>query len=172
MLVFFAIFPPKKISDKIDEIRKRYDGNFERLAPHITLIPPFVPKAAMEKCLKKLQNQLDKANSFEIKLSGIGCFKKRLNNVIYIDMTNKEDLARFQEEMFKILEPCGAKRSEHKGNNFHITIAKRLRPLRFKKIYNEICDIKFEEKFTLSEVTCCVIEKNEPWREKQKIKLG
>lgn len=172
MLVFFAIFPPKEISKKIDDIRKRYDGNFERLAPHITLVPPFVPKNNIKKPIKRLEKNSALRDSFQIEIKGIGCFAKRLNNVVFLDVSEKDELSSLQEEMFKILEPYGAKKSKHRGNNFHITIAKRLKPLRFRKIYKELSDLPFKEKFVANEISCCVIEKNEPWQVKARIPLG
>lgn len=172
MLVFFAIFPPKEVSKKIDAVRGKYDKNYERLAPHITIIPPFVPKKNIDGALQKVTQMLSQVKPIEIQLCGTGNFNKRLNSVIFIDIVDKKELIELQNKMFEVFEPLGASKGKYRDPNFHITIAKRLRLPRLKKINGELEKIEFKDKFVAGSITYCAIEKNEPWQLKKDLELG
>ncbi|TFF85949.1 MAG: 2'-5' RNA ligase family protein, partial [Promethearchaeota archaeon] len=69
-----VLIPPEKLRDSIQAIRKKYDRNYHRWMPHITLIYPFRPESEFDalesdiikvsKDLKPFHTILEKFNFF------------------------------------------------------------------------------------------------------------
>lgn len=170
MLAFFAIFPPKEVSEKINEIRKKYDKNYLRLAPHVTIIPPFTPKKDMKLGIEQLEKILKVLHPFEIEIFGVGNFRKKISNVCYLDIIDTLDLIELQTVTNDILLEFGTR--ERYPSDFHITIARRLNNHTLKKITAEIEKLSFKDSFLVKYLAYCVIEKNEPWQIKELIPIG
>lgn len=63
-----AIFPSKKLQDKVNSLRKRYDPHYALIPPHITLKTPFeIEDSKYQTLLNKLRLSQKKQNLFILK---------------------------------------------------------------------------------------------------------
>ena len=65
------IFPQFENVSVIDEIRKKYDPNYENVLPHITLVFPFESDLTKQQLLSHVENALHKTNCFCLKLGNL-----------------------------------------------------------------------------------------------------
>lgn len=78
------IFPKFDNIEKIQEIRKKYDELYSKIAPHITLAFPFKNEMTNEELKQKLENLLKNIKPFKIKCKGTTLIKDDKINTFYI----------------------------------------------------------------------------------------
>jgi 2'-5' RNA ligase len=163
MLFFVTLFPPEDLSKKIDDIRSQYDADYKKLAPHITIIPPFSPKEDIRSYISALNNVISNIQSFDVTIQGIGTFNGN-KNVVYLDVNEPPELMELQKSIFFALEGCGATLGKHRHTpNFHITIAKNLTTRSVESILKELESINFYENFTIEKISLCAKNESGPW---------
>lgn len=94
-----AIFPSKKLQDKANSYRKRYDPHYALIPPHLTLKGPFEASDAEIKTIaEKLGQIASNSNPFTMNVLKVSSFKPA-NNTIYF----KVELTPELESLHKAL---------------------------------------------------------------------
>ncbi|MFW5892620.1 MAG: 2'-5' RNA ligase family protein [Bacteroidota bacterium] len=157
-LYFIGVIPGEDLERRIKELKlemtKRFGAKHALKSPaHITLQMPFKEYADKESIIiKTLEDFCRSQKSFEVHLSGFGCFKPR---VIFIRIINMKPLEQLHQQLKPVLKNTINLTEKQAGNRFHphITIATRdLSEKDFYIAWNEFRDRKFEDRFTVSHV--------------------
>lgn len=170
MLAFFAIFPPDELIESINLMRRKYDKKYLKLAPHITIVPPFNPNENLKQGVEELEKILQLFEPFEIQMKGYGCFKKGVHNIAYIDLEQSDFLRAIKLAALAVLMPYGAKKPSNE--HFHITIAKRLLKQQASNICDKLNQMPYEQKFLAKYLAYCVTQENKPWQVIELIPIG
>jgi 2'-5' RNA ligase len=118
-----AIFPSKEIQDFANSYRKRFDPNYNRIAPHLTLREP---EDWSESQLSSAADHLERVTStispFNIHFNRFSS-SYPADNVIYLALSNPDPLKKVYDVI------CGgdlAEKSRLEHFNPHLTIAQQL----------------------------------------------
>lgn len=131
---------PQELVEFVDKVSKEFNFKKSRLAPHITLVPPFKTSWSDQKLKTQLKNI--ETMSFKQNVSGIDFFEKR-NKVIYVDVEVNDYLMKLYLSVRNLLEPVshfafGKKKLFRDSYVPHITIAKRLSQQVFLKAKSKL----------------------------------
>lgn len=80
------IFPQFNNHEVIDEIREKYDPLYHLVKPHITLVFPFQCEISDEELSLKMDECLEKINSFPLILQGISRHRDTYGNYIFLNV--------------------------------------------------------------------------------------
>jgi 2'-5' RNA ligase len=117
-----AIFPSKKLQDLVNSYRKRYDPHYALIAPHLTLKEAFeADDTEIQSLISKVHEIASQIPSFTLQINKVSSFHP-VNNVIYLKVTESEELTRLYEE----LNSGTLKHDRPYGFVPHITIAQKL----------------------------------------------
>ncbi len=102
-----VIIPPKEKWTPIQEIRKRYDHQFNRWMHHITLLYPFRPKSQYEDMVKKFLELSKRFDSFQISLKKFKNFEQKHEHfTLWLDPEPNDVIISLQLEILKIAPDC------------------------------------------------------------------
>ncbi len=100
-----ALFPSKKLQDKANSYRKRYDPSYALIPPHVTLKSAF---EASEEAIKDIALELHKIASevqpFRLNVYKVSSFHP-VNNVIYLGVESTPELEDLHRRMHTGLLP-------------------------------------------------------------------
>jgi 2'-5' RNA ligase len=155
-LYFIGIIPDEGIEQRIKELKLEMHDRFKakhalKSPAHITLQMPFRADTREEPfIIGALKEFSASQRSFDVYLSGFGCFKPR---VIFIRISNPEPLKQLHQQMKPVLTKKINLTEKQIVNRFHphITIATRdLSEFFFYKAWDEFSDREFEDRFTVN----------------------
>lgn len=138
-----AIFPSKEIQDEANGYRKRYDPQFPKISPHITLKYRFdMDSSSRDTIVEELRNIAKETKPFTINITRIGTFAP-VTNTIFFKIKPIPELVKLHELM-------------HTGNfpsdrpfpfTPHVTIARDLPEVEYSDIYGslQLKDAQFED---------------------------
>lgn len=87
-----AIFPSKEIQDEANSLRKRYDPQYSRIPPHITLKAPFTLKDTQrDEVIHELKRIANELEPFTIHISKVRSFDP-VNYTIYFKVEPTPEL--------------------------------------------------------------------------------
>jgi len=102
-----VIIPPKEISSPIQEIRIKYDRQFNKWMPHITLLYPFRPEDEYNLIMEDYVKICKKIPSFRITLKKFKYFEHRKQNyTVWIEPEPSELIINFQNSLLKLDPEC------------------------------------------------------------------
>jgi len=138
-----AIFPSKEIQDEANGYRKRYDPQFTKISPHITLKYRFNLDTLSENELKKELKQIaQQVDPFKINITKVSTFAP-VTNTIYFKVVPNPELVKLHELMHT------GKFPSKKPFPFtpHITIARDLHEDEYSDIYGslQMLEVQFED---------------------------
>ena len=152
-LYFIAILPPEELRQRIDEIRKAVSlehGVFSALKPpvHITLVPPFKLKTAMEKQLIQKLKSLCHFDPFIQKLEDFDGFPE---HTVFIRALKNTGISTLYKKLKAGLKPY----VEGSRNPFHphLTIAYRDAKEAYPQIMEQYQNRRFREEFLAAHFT-------------------
>lgn len=129
-----AIFPSKEIQDEANALRKRYDPQYSRIPPHITLKSSFSlnnnERDEMIHELKLIANDLE---PFSIRISKVRSFAP-VTNTIYFKIEPTPELTLLYDRMHAGVFPHN---DEHAFVP-HITIAQDLSEQEYSDVYGTL----------------------------------
>ena len=156
-IYFFAILPPKNISDEIREIQlyveKKYHTHEALRRPvHITVIPPFETPPIHERKLVEFTHRFcERISPFEVKLDSYGEFRR---NVLHIRIERSNEIVDLQRSLSHDLSRA-VTRGSSSGTAFtpHITVGYKdiTRPM-FDEAWREFGEQIFRRSFILDTI--------------------
>jgi 2'-5' RNA ligase len=88
-----AIFPSKKLQDKVNSYRKRYDSNYAYIPPHLTLKASFkADEASLHTIAEKLEEISKLYKPFTLKVLKTSTFQP-VSNTLYFKVEQSDELA-------------------------------------------------------------------------------
>ena len=157
-LYFIALVPPLALRKEIkvlkEEIFTKTGAKKALNSPaHITIQRPFRREAAFEEKLNSYLNLFaKKQNSFEVFLSGFGCFTPR---TIFVEVLALQELINLHQKLNTILLDQLQFKEKELSKNItpHVTIANRdLLDKEFYSVWPDYQNRKFDAKFTVKSI--------------------
>ncbi|MFC7394099.1 YjcG family protein [Scopulibacillus cellulosilyticus] len=117
-----AIFPSKKLQDKVNSLRKRYDPRYALIPPHITLKTPFeIDDSKITDLINQIKTVAEESEPIQIRVDKVSSFNP-VNNVVYLKIEPKDQLTALHER----LGTCDIEDTEEYSFVPHITIGQEL----------------------------------------------
>lgn len=94
-----AAFPSKKLQDRANSYRKRYDPHYELITPHITLKGPFeADDSQVKEMAEELANIAKRQKPFRIKATRVSTFSP-VTNALYFKIEPSKELMDLHEDL-------------------------------------------------------------------------
>lgn len=163
-----VIFPSRHIQIEADALRKRYDPQFPKIQPHITIKSDFSLTNVNEKDLiQELENIAKYTSPFSIQVSKVSSFTP-VTNTIYFKVEPTSTLTTLFEKMHQGIFP------DQEQFSFvpHITIAQDLLDDEYSDIFGslQMKEITLTDK--ISSFDLCYQLDNGTWAVKQTFIFG
>ncbi len=155
-LYMVALVPPKKVIDRVEEVRQEFAQNYKCKAAlknpvHITLLPPFQLEEEFEEELLAKLKEGENRNRFLLEASNYGSFTE--NEILFISVNKPKPLAELQAFVAKTVRgnfETSEKHSNKEEFHPHITIGRKDIPKgRFADAVKEYSELKFSAKFEI-----------------------
>lgn len=119
-----VIIPDEKVWPTIQHLRKRYDRNYRRWMPHITLIYGFVSEELLEAAAQLISDAVKGLEEFTITLTAPGTFTQRASATGWIQPVADTEgaLHKLQVALQKLFPTCNEQSDRATGFHPHLTI--------------------------------------------------
>lgn len=115
--------PPQGDWDAIQNMRQRYDRNFKRWMPHITLLYPFFPSAHFDAVVGTLATACKQVSAFEMSFSQIQYFQHGQSNfTLWLAPEPKETVCALQDALWQTVPECDDTRKHKGGFTPHLSV--------------------------------------------------
>ena len=118
-----VLIPPEKFWPPIQKIRQKYDRQFRRWMPHITMLYPFWPVSEFSSLEDRFSGIGDSLNPFEISLKTFHFFQhSKLKCTVWLSPEPADILIRLQTLLGKTFPDCNDVRQFPGGFTPHLSI--------------------------------------------------
>lgn len=118
-----VIIPPDSEWNSIQEIREKYDRNFHRWMPHITLIYPFRPEIEFNQIEASFREVCRNLSSFDIKLKEFKYFHHRKQiYTLWLDPEPSKSIIELQHRIQLIVPDCNDVALHKGGYTPHLSL--------------------------------------------------
>jgi 2'-5' RNA ligase len=119
-----VIIPDENVWPTIQQLRKRYDRNYLRWMPHITLIYGFVPEELLEAAAHLILDAVQGLEAFTLTLTTPGTFAQRASTTGWIEPVAYPEgaLHILQATLQQLFPTCHEQSSRAGGFHPHLTI--------------------------------------------------
>ncbi|MGM0482533.1 MAG: 2'-5' RNA ligase family protein [Patescibacteria group bacterium] len=181
MLYFIAIEikgEPAEFYKKIgDEVHQKFGVAplYLKLPFHITIKPPFKYEGEISKIKGAVQDPISEYDSFLLKLSSLGSFRKR---VIFVQPDASEDLCAINDDILSAVSAISdtdtnSKIIPEKDKKFHASLIRFIPQFKFSEIYSYV-QKRFPEGGWVMEVTevSLLVHRRGTWEVVSTVPLG
>ncbi len=134
-----VIIPPEDVWDPIQKIREKYDRQFRRWMPHITLIYPFRPFEEFERVYVEFENVCRGIKSFEVELVEIRFFQHyKESYTMWLAPQPFDEIVKLQERLQAIVPDCDDVRRFEGGFTPHLSIGQVKGKNKLKNLLTEL----------------------------------
>jgi len=121
-----VIIPPEDTWEQIQEIREKYDRNFHRWMPHITLLYPFRPEVEYNALKGEFEKVCKNLKSFEVKLQNFKYFHhKKQQFTIWLEPKPKISVIQLQKVIQQIVPDCNNVSLHKEGFIPHLSLGQK-----------------------------------------------
>jgi 2'-5' RNA ligase len=170
-----VIIPPKELWSPIQEIRIKYDRQFNRWMPHITLLYPFKPEEKYNIIMEDYAKICKKIPSFKMTLKKFKYFEHRKQNyTIWIEPEPSESIKNLQNSILKLDPDCNDVNLHKFGFVPHLSVGQIFGKTQLLSLIKEL-NQKWAEISFLLEHICFIArepQKNSNFEVKNYIYLG
>jgi 2'-5' RNA ligase len=118
-----VIIPPMNLWQPIQSIREKYDRQFRRWMPHITMIYPFRPIDEFEVIYKKFIEVCRNVEPFEVEFSKFNYFHHGGESyTVWLEPNPRDRIAKLQDMLQKVVPDCDDVRKFKDGFTPHLSI--------------------------------------------------
>ncbi|HDH5925250.1 TPA: YjcG family protein [Staphylococcus aureus] len=169
MILGLALIPSKSFQEAVDSYRKRYDKQYSRIKPHVTIKAPFeIEDGDLDSVIEQVRARINGIPAVEVHATKASSFKPT-NNLIYFKVAKTDDL----EELF----------NRFNGEDFygeaehvfvpHFTIAQGLSSQEFEDIFGQVALAGVDHKEIIDELTLLRFDDDEDkWKVIETFKLA
>lgn len=148
-----VIIPPENLWAPIQKIRQKYDRQFKRWMPHITLIYPFRPFEEFEKIYVEFENVCRGIKGFKVALSKFKFFQHRMENyTIWLEPEPIEEIVKLQDKLQSIVPDCDDVRKFESGFTPHLSVGQVQGRDNLKNLLKELESLWMPLEFDLKSV--------------------
>ena len=102
-----VIIPPKSVWQPLQNIREKYDRQFKRWMPHITLLYPFRPRSEFDSITNKFSRICSHIHSFTIELKSFFFFSHgKQHFTLWLAPEPKETIIHLQSLLWDAVPDC------------------------------------------------------------------
>lgn len=163
-----AIFPSKKIQDKANSYRKRYDSHYALIPPHLTLKEPFEESEdSIEDIVEELFKISSEIQPFQMEIKKVSSFYP-VSNTIYLKVEPAPELLRLNEKLHDGNLP------QERSYAFvpHITIGQDLTHDEYSDVFGRLQMQNFDFKETVHRFQLLYQLEDESWTVYETFTLG
>jgi len=118
-----VLSPPQSDWETIQAIREKYDRNFRRWMPHITLLYPFYPKTHFDTVVDPLSEVCKQVEDFEMSFNTFRFFQHgRRGFTLWLDPEPQGAVCALQEALWKVVPDCDDTRKHKGGFTPHLSV--------------------------------------------------
>jgi 2'-5' RNA ligase len=118
-----VIIPPEKLWAPIQAIREKYDRNFHRWMPHITLLYPFRPENEFNSLESDFKEVCENLKSFKVNLDNFNYFHhKKQQYTLWLEPTPQKLINDLQKEIQSVTPDCNDVGLFKGGFNPHLSV--------------------------------------------------
>ena len=118
-----VLIPPEDLWPPIQAIREKYDRNYCRWMPHITLIYPFRPEYEFNSLESNFKEICQNLKSFEVNLDNFYYFHhKKQHYTVWLKPTPQKLITNLQKEIQSIIPDCNDVSLFKGGFNPHLSV--------------------------------------------------
>lgn len=174
-----VVLPPADLTREIIAVRQRLGvPDPEAMTPHITLKMPFQPTGDLRLLVQRLDQVAAAISPFSICARGIGTFRGRQGNVVYVAIENSYRLRQLHQAMVTALSGLATNVSpsthllEMDSYVPHITIALDVADGEFQRMLDALSDYHPRHIFQVDTVRLMQLVSAGPWRTIRRFRLG
>jgi 2'-5' RNA ligase len=120
-----ALIPPAELYDPIQAIRARHDRNLRWVAPHVTLLFPFVERSALGVILPRLEQASTGIPPFTLRLATFRVFSQRADRfVIWLDPQPADAITELHDALLAAAPSCTEQSDYAGGFTPHLTVGR------------------------------------------------
>ncbi len=155
------IIPPAEAWPPIQAIRERYDRNFRRWMPHITLIYPFRPVNEFDALSEQFARMFVDLQPFDLELTTFNLFQHPHRGcTIWLAPEPEDFVIDLQTRLWQVVPDCDEVRRHPNGFTPHLSIAQARRKNIATSLITEWRDTWTTLKFRVSQIH--LIWRNDP----------
>jgi 2'-5' RNA ligase len=118
-----VLIPPEELWAPIQAIREKYDRNFRRWMPHITILYPFRPEHEFNSLESDFKKICENLRSFEVNLDNFYYFHhKKQQYTLWLKPTPQEFIINLQKEIQSATPDCNDVGLFKGGFNPHLSV--------------------------------------------------
>ncbi len=118
-----VLIPPPEVWEPIQAIRRVHDRQVRRWMPHVTLLYPFLPRAALAEAVADAREALADVAPFEVVLSRFDAFRHRGSTAtVWLAPEPRDALAAIQAALVRRFPACGAAGRFSGGFTPHLSV--------------------------------------------------
>lgn len=152
-------FPSKKLQDRANTYRKRYDAHYALIPPHMTILGPFTLEGTeMKEAAAELLKVTAKQKPFELKVMRASTFAP-ITNAIYLKIEPNDEILGLREA----LSLDFIKNIENHQYVPHITIAQKMSDGEHDDIIGQVKMDNFEHTEMIDRVHLLYQLEDGPW---------
>lgn len=169
MILGLALIPSKPFQETVDSYRKRYDKEYSRIQPHITIKSHFeVKDEDLESVKNEVTNRVKDIPAVEVHATKVSNFKPT-NNVIYFKVAKTDAL----EQLFNQFNNGDFYGEAEHVFVPHFTIAQGLSSQEFEDILGQVALAGVDHKETIEELSLLQFdEEADKWKIIDSFKLN
>jgi len=134
-----VIIPPKSIWGAIQDIRKKYDKQFHRWMPHITLLYPFRPESEFSNLEPYFSKKCKKIESFKIYFEKFKHFYHgKQKYTIWLDPNPENLIKSLQFALLEIVPDCNNVNLHKIGFIPHLSVGQVIGKDNLKRILKDL----------------------------------
>jgi 2'-5' RNA ligase len=134
-----VLVPPREVWGPIQAIRKAYDRQFRRWMPHVTLLYPFLPRAALPAAIPAAAAALAPVAPFEVLLRRFDVFRHRGGScTLWLAPEPRERLAALQAALVRRFPECDATGRFAGGFTPHLSVGQARGDLALGRLEHEV----------------------------------
>ncbi len=173
-----VVLLPADLTREVIAVRQRLGvPDPEAMTPHITLKMPFRPNGDLRQLVQCLDRVASAISPFPICARGIGTFRGRQGNVVYVAIENSYRLRQLHQAMVTALYGLATNVSpsahllEMDSYVPHITIALDVADTEFQRMLDSLSDYHPRHMFLVDTVRLMQLGNSGPWRTIRRFRL-
>lgn len=160
-----VIIPSQRVWPFIQNMRKKYDRQFFRWMPHITMLFPFKPKSEFDWALEELQRVCSSIKPFEISLQHFDNFRQgKRGGTLWLAPEPREKIIDLQEKIFGVFPECDDVQRFASGFTPHLSVGQISSNKKMKRMLEELEKSWRPVRFQVSEIS--LIHRKDPPNDK------